>query len=59
MIYKIEDSCLRIKTAKDIYEAAMLHMSLVDSIIIDLTDVKDLDTGRTFTVPLHSVERMP
>ena len=21
--------------------------------------VKDLDTGRTFTVPLHSVERMP
>jgi len=21
--------------------------------------VKDLETGRTFTVPLHSVERMP
>ena len=45
MIYKIEEVKLEINTVKRVYDAVLLHMSLVDSIKIDLTDVESLDTS--------------
>jgi ABC-type transporter Mla MlaB component len=45
MTYKIEESRLEIKTVKRVYEDVILHMSLVDSIKIDLTEVEVLDTS--------------
>lgn len=45
MIYKIEETEITIKNANNVYQAVLVHMSLIDNIIIDLSLVNRVDTS--------------
>ncbi len=45
MIYLVEEPNLTIKYIKKIYEEGLLHISLTDSVQVDLRYVKKIDTS--------------
>ena len=45
MIHKVSETQIVINNAKKIYQVVIIHMSLVDNIIIDLSEVEKVDTS--------------